>query len=228
MKIGITTAFAAACLFLAQAAAAEKTAGNISLLGDAADYSAAGAGQGAAGTQVEGALPGAPYGASGAGAIDLESGFYSRLVTSAVVAYTDTNISSYTLSFAQANPAGTTYDVFVSTWALADPYMAYYSTDAAGRPVEGLSPNTSFYNFVLANYMEGDYSAPSATTAVTAAVAPSLGSYTLADAGHNTLDLSFAGFENAPPVPALDWAVQSPALPAARRCRSGPSTTCPR
>ncbi|MEK7722006.1 MAG: fibronectin type III domain-containing protein, partial [Elusimicrobiota bacterium] len=33
---------------------------------------------------------------------------------------------------------------------------------------------------------------------------------------HNTLELSFTGFENPPPVSALDWFAQTPALPAAR------------
>ncbi len=211
-------AIAGLCLFFAQAAAAEKTAGNITVLGDAADYSAASSSMAASVYSLDGGLSGAAYDSPSdlPNNVVLESGFYSRLVGTAAPGYSGTNISSYTLSFVQSNPAGTTYDVYVSTWAMADPYMVYFTTDATGRPVEGLSPNTSYYNFVMANYMEGDYSAPIATTAVTLAVAPSSGPFTLADAGHNTLDLSFAGFENPPPVPAMDWAPQAPALPAAR------------
>jgi len=39
MKIKSLIAIAAFCLFLAQAAAAEKTAGNVTVLGDASDFS---------------------------------------------------------------------------------------------------------------------------------------------------------------------------------------------
>lgn len=217
MKMLLRTAFAALSLFFAQAAAAEKTAGNITVLGDASEFSSGALGQAGGAFVLDGALGGAAYGtSSGGGTAVLESGFYSRLVSSAAAGYSNANISSYTLSLVQANPAGTTYDVFVSTWALAEPYMLYFSTDATGRPVEGLYPNTSYYNFVLANYMEGDYSVLSATTAATLAVAPSSGAFTLADAGHNTLELSFTGFENPPPGPAAAWASQFPPLPAAR------------
>ncbi|MDD5208022.1 MAG: T9SS type A sorting domain-containing protein [Elusimicrobiales bacterium] len=216
MKTLSRTAIAAVCLFLSLAASAEKKAGNITVLGDASEFSSGALGQGGGAFALDGALGGAAYGISVAGSSELESGFYSRLVSSAAAGYSAANISSYTLSLVQANPAGTTYDVYVSTWAMADPYMVYFTTDATGRPVESLYSNTSYYNFVMANYMEGDYSAFSSTTAVTLAVAPSSGAFTLADAGHNTLDLSFAGFENTPPVPVMNWVPQAPALPAAR------------
>ncbi|MBI4350211.1 MAG: T9SS type A sorting domain-containing protein [Elusimicrobia bacterium] len=217
MKTLRCTVAAVLCLFLAQAAAAEKTAGSTTVLGDASEFSSGALGQAGGLFVLDGALGGAAYGDSAGGGVSvLESGFYSRMVSTAAPGYGNANISSYTLSFVQSNPAGTTYDIFLSTWALAEPYMAYYSTDATGRPIEGLPPNTSFYNFVLANYMEGDYSAFAATTAVTLAVAPATGTFTLADAGHNTLALSFTGFENPPPGPALDWSLQSPSLPAAR------------
>lgn len=216
MRTRIITAFAGFCLFFAQAAAAEKTAGNMTVLGDASEFSSGALGQAGGAFVLDGALGGAAYGTSSAiGSTILESGFYSRMVSSAAAAYGNTNISSYTLSFIQSNPPGTTFDVFVSTWALADPYMVYFSTDDTGRPVEGLYPNTSFYNFVQANYMDGDYSVFSATTAVTLAVKPSSGAFTLADAGHSTVDLSFTGYDNPPPGPALEWSANG-SLPAAR------------
>ena len=184
MKMLMSTAVAAVCLFFAQAAAAEKTAGNIIVLGDATEFSSGALGQAGGAFALDGALGGAAYGTSSTiGTAVLESGFYSRMVSSAAAGYLNTGISSYTLSLVQSNPAGTTYDVYVSTWALADPYMVYFTTDATGRPVESLYPNTSYYNFVMANYMEGDYSAFTSTTAVTLAVAPSTGAFTLADAG---------------------------------------------
>ena len=184
----------------------------MTVLGDAADYSSASSGQEAPGYVIDGALAGVAYSTSGAGNIGLESGFYSRLVVAPLGFDYSPQVSSYTLVWpAPANPSGTIYNLFVSTWAQADPYMVYYSTDAAGYPVEALAPNTSFYNFAIANYMEGDYSAPLSTTAVTLAAAPSTGAFTLADAGHDTLELSFAGFENSPPIPALDWSLSSSA-----------------
>ena len=217
MKMSSRTALAAFCLFFAQAAAAEKTAGNKTVLGDASEFSSGALGQAGGLFVLDGALGGAAYGtSSGGGTAVLESGFYSRMVSSAAAGYAGPGISSYTLSLVQYNPAGTTYDVYVSTWAMADPYMVYFTTDATGRPVESLYPNTSYYNFVMANYMEGDYSAFTSTTAVTLAVAPSSGAFTLADAGHNTLELSFTGFDNPPPAPAADWVSQFPSLPASR------------
>ncbi len=218
MKILRFTAVAALSLFLAQAAAAQKTAGNITVLGDETGYSAASSSQAGGGFAMEGGLGAAAFGISQSGGVELESGFYSKLVsTPGAINYAAQGISSYTLAWTDpGNPAGTTYDLFVSTWAQADPYMVYYSTDANGYPVETLAPNTSFYNFAIANYMEGDYSAPAGTTAVTFAAVPSTGAFTLTDAGHNTLGLSFAGFENPPPVTALDWTLPATPLPAAR------------
>ncbi|MGD9641626.1 MAG: kelch repeat-containing protein [Elusimicrobiales bacterium] len=211
MKALISAAAMLACLFTVQAAA-QKTAGDITVLGDAADYSSASAGQSHAdGTVLQGGLAGAAHGTQifqdMSNDIALESGFYSRLVSSAAVLdYSAQGGSSYTLVWTEqggpypANPPGTTYDFFVSTWAEADPYMVTYSTDEHGYPVEGLAPNTSYYNFLIANYMEGDYSAPASSTAVTMAVVPSTGEFTLADAGHGTLGLAFAYSGNPPPL----------------------------
>ncbi len=216
MKMLLRAAVAALCLFLAQAAAAQKTAGKMTVLGDAADFAAASSSMAASGYALDGALAGVAYSTSGAGSIGLESGFYSKLVVGMPGFDYSPGTSSYALVWAGGgNPAGTTYNLFVSTWAQADPYMVYYSTDMNGYPVETLAPNTSFYNFAVANYMEGDYSAPASTTSVTLAVAPSTGALTIADAGHNTLGLSFAGFENPPPVPDLNW-TNPINLPAAR------------
>jgi len=209
MKALISAAAMLACLFTVQAAA-QKTAGDITVLGDAADYSSVSAGQShAGGAVVQGGLAGAAHDSSHdlSGDVVLESGFYSRLVSSAAVLdYAAQGVSSYTLTWTEqsgpypVNPLGTTYDLFVSTWAEADPYMVTYSTDEHGYPVESLAPNTSYYNFLLANYMEGDYSAYASSTAVTLAAIPSTGAFTLTDAGHSTLGLVFDASGNPPPL----------------------------
>jgi len=201
------------------------------VLGDAADYSSASAGQSHAdGKVVQGGVAGAAHGSqefhSAGTDIVLESGFYSRLVSSAAFfGYAAQGISSYTLAWTDqgwpypANPPGTTYDLFLSTWAEADPYMVSYSTDEHGYPVEGLAPNTSYYNFLFANYMEGDYSAYSSSTAVTMAAVPSTGAFTLTDAGHSTLGLTFASSGNPPPFLEAAWLTALPpagTLPAPR------------
>ena len=217
-----------ACLFTVQAAA-QKTAGDITVLGDAADYSSVSAGQSHAdGKVVQGGLTGAAHGSQEfhdmSSDIVLESGFYSRLVSSAAALdYAAQGVSSYTLAWTEqggpypANPPGTTYRLFVSTWAEADPYMVTYSTDEHGYPVESLTPNTSYYNFLLANYMEGDYSASSSSTAVTLAAVPSTGTFTLTDAGHSTLGLSFSYSGNpAPRLGGWETAVPPGTLPAPR------------
>lgn len=228
MKARIIAAAMLACLFTVQAAA-QKTAGKITVLGDAADYSSASAGQSHAdGKVLQGGLTGAAHGSQEFHDIGrdivLESGFYSRLVSSAAVfGYAAQGVSSYTAAWTgqgapyPANPPGTTYDLFVSTWAEADPYMVSYSTDEYGYPVESLAPNTSYYNFLLANYMEGDYSAYASSTAVTMAVVPSTGEFTLTDAGHSTLGLAFASSGNPPPLLG-GWETAAPpgALPAPR------------
>lgn len=213
-------AAAVSVLLLAQAAAAQKKAGNITVLGDASDLSAGALNQTGGGTYaLDGALSPVAYGFPTSVPFALESGFYSRLVSSpAVFGYSGVSTGSYLNDWdaaATPNPAGTTYDLFVSSWAQPDPYMAYYAVGATGNPVETLMPSTSFYNFGYANYMDGDYAPAASTTAVTLAVTPSSGAFTLADAGHNTLNLSFAGFENPPPVYGSAWDQSAPpAFPA--------------
>lgn len=221
MKALIGAAAMLACLFTVQAAA-QKTAGDITVLGDAADYSSVSAGQSHAdGKVVQGGLAGAAHDSSQnlIDGIVLESGFYSRQVSSAATLdYAAQGVSSYTLAWTTLpNPPGTTYDLFVSTWAEADPYMVTYSTDEHGYPVESLAPNTSYYNFLLANYMEGDYSAYASSTAVTLAAVPSTGTFTLTDAGHSTLGLLFGTAGNPQPLLGA-WAAAGPAgaLPAPR------------
>ncbi|OGR41912.1 MAG: hypothetical protein A2X35_11425 [Elusimicrobia bacterium GWA2_61_42] len=203
---------------MAQTAAAEnKSAGNLAVLGDSHEFSSGSLGLAGGLYALDGAFAGVAYGTSAAGALGLESGFYSRMVSSpAAPGYSGTSTGSYALAWGGASPSGTLYELQVSTWGEADPYMAYYSTDQNGYPVESLGANTSFYNFIFSNYMEGDYSAIAATTAVTLAVTPSSGPFTLEDAGHSTISLSFAGFENPAAVSGKPWATDSLALDAAR------------
>jgi len=204
-------------LFIAQAAATVgKTADNITVLGDASEFSSGALGQAGGIFTLDGALGGVAYSSPSAGVISLESGFYSRMVGSPIVDYSNANVSGYALSLGQTNPPGTTYDIFVSTWAGVEPYMVFYSTDETGRPVESLTPNASFYNFVLANYMEGDYSPFASTTVVTLAAAVSSGSFHFDDVGHNTLNLSFSVFDNPPPVSGSAWENAPLTMPAPR------------
>lgn len=209
---------AAALLLLAQTAAAgNKSAGNMTVLGDSPEFSSGSLGAAGGLYALDGAFAGVAHSSSAAVALELESGFYSRMVSApGSPDYVGTSTGGYALAWGGANPPGTIYEMMVSTWAQADPYMAYYSTDANGYPVENLAPNTSFYNFIFSNYMEGDYSGPASTTAVTLAVAPSSGPFTLEDAGHNTINLSFAGFENPPAVSGTPWLTDSLSMPAAR------------
>ena len=213
----------AALLLLAQTAAAgNKSAGNLTVLGDSHEFSSGSLGLAGGLFSLDGAIPGIAYGVSAPGATTLESGFYSRLVsTPAATGYGTVSTAAYALAWTGSgapvnNPAGTTYGLAVSTWAQADPYMAFYTTGADGYPIETLAPNTSYYNFVYANYMEGDYSDLGSTTAVTYAATPSSGVFTFSDTGHNTLTLAFTGFENTPPYTGAPWAESgSSVLPAA-------------
>ncbi|HAT71635.1 MAG TPA: hypothetical protein DCS63_02335 [Elusimicrobia bacterium] len=208
----------AVLLLLAQTAAAEnKSAGNITVLGDSSEFSSGSLGAAGGLYALDGAFAGMAYSTSAAGVLDLESGFYSKMVVApAGPGYGGASTGGYGLAWGGANPTGTKYEMMVSTWAQAEPYMAYYTTDANGYPVENLAPNTSFYNFIFSNYMEGDYSGAVSTTAVTLAVAPSTGPFTLEDAGHNTISLSFAGFENPTAVSGTPWGTDALAMPAAR------------
>jgi hypothetical protein len=209
--------FAALLLLLAQAAAAgNKSAGNITVLGDSSEFSSAILGAAAGIYSLDGAFASVAYSSSSAGTTELESGFYSRMVSDpAPAGYAGASTSGYAMAWGGVNPAGTIYELAVSTWGQADPYMVYYSTDQNGYPVETLAPNTSFYNYVFANFMDGDYSPIASTTAVTLAVAPSSGPFTLEDAGHSTLNLSFANFENPHGVAGTPWITEGQAMPAA-------------
>ncbi|HNW43354.1 MAG TPA: hypothetical protein PKI19_02550 [Elusimicrobiales bacterium] len=220
MKIRDLTAAAMLSLLLAQGAAAIKTgADGVAVLGDGLEYSAGAVGQYHAangGTAVDGALGGVAYSSSSFDSVQLESGFYSRMVNpQANVSVDSPEISSYTLLLADQNdnPDGTSYDVFISTWNSADRYMSYRSTTGA-ELVEALFPNTSYYNFVLANYMEGDYSGLTPVTAVTHAAPVSSDTFRFADVGHNTLNLSFSAFANPGPADGAAWAQAAQSLPA--------------
>lgn len=208
---------AALLLILAQAAAAgNKSAGTVTVLGDSPEYSSGSLGAEGGLFRLDGAFAPAGPGEAAGGAAVLEGGFYSRLVQPPLSPdYAGPSTAAYTLAWGGSNPPGTTFEITVSTWAEADPYMAWYTADASGYPVESLGPNTTFYNFLFANYMDGDYSPRVSTAAVTLAVTPSSGVFTLEDAGHDTLAVSFAGFENPHGVAGLPWAPGG-ALPAAR------------
>lgn len=214
---------AAALLLTAQTAAAgNKSAGNLVVLGDSHEFSTGSLGLAGGLFSLDGAISGVAHDFPVSGIKQLESGFYSRMAAPpGTPGYVSASTWSYALGWAGngppvSNPAGTTYGIALSTWAQADPYMAYYTVGADGYPVESLLPNASYYNFIYANYMDGDYSAAVSTLAATLAVAPSSGVFTVADAGHNTLALNFTGFENTPPYAQSPWAELAAApLPAA-------------
>lgn len=212
MKTLMRTAVAAFCLFPAQAATAEKTAGKITVLGDAAEFSSGSLGLAGGLFSLDGAIPGVAHGVSAPAVKELESGFYSRLVSSpAAPSYASVSTFSYALGWIGndppgTNPAGTIYHIALSTWAQADPYMVYYTTGADGYPVEGLLPNASYYNFIFSDYMDGDYSPLSSTAAATLAAVPPSELLNFAEAGHNSVAVAFTAFENTPPYTAAPWA----------------------
>ncbi|PIU20546.1 MAG: hypothetical protein COT18_01690, partial [Elusimicrobia bacterium CG08_land_8_20_14_0_20_59_10] len=215
-KCGLT-AFAALSLFLAQAAAAEKTgAGGITVLGDGLEFSAASTGlTDGSPLLLDGALGGVAYSSSAAGTTELEAGFYSKMVAvPGTFDYSGAAASSYTLNWTASNPAGTSYDVFASTLDQVEPYMVFYSTTGTEAPIEDLYPNTSYYNFILANYMDGDYAGYSSATGVTLAAPVAEGSFRFDDAGHNAVNVSFTAFANPAPPEGGDWG-SAPDLPAA-------------
>lgn len=216
MKMMRVAAAVVLCLCLAQAAAAEKTAGNLSVLGDGMEFPAASTGlTGGASSEVDGAIGGVAYSSSSSGTTELESGFYSRMVAiPGAFDYSGASASSYTLNWTAANPAGASYDVFASTLDQVEPYMVFYSTTGTEAPIEDLYPNTSYYNFILANYMDGDYAGYSSAIGVTQAAAVAEASLRFDDAGHNALNVSFTAFANPVPPEGGDWG-SAPELPAA-------------
>lgn len=202
----VITAAAVLSLLLAQAAAAEKTAGNITVLGDGVEFCASSLGLTGGVNTVDGALAGINYASHDSGGTQLEAGFYSRMVSSPpAFGYSAASAGGYRLGWTDNNPQGVTYETFVSTWAAADPYMAYYNAAGAEQAVTGLSPNTSFYNFTLANYMDGDYSVFGATAAVTLAAAVSSSTFRFEDVGHNTINLAFTAFSNPSASELSGW-----------------------
>lgn len=213
----------AALLLLAQTAAAgNKSAGNLTVLGDSHEFTSGSLGLAGGTFSLDGAVPGVAHGVSAPAIRELESGFYSRLVSSpAAPSYAAVSTFSYALGWIGndppgTNPAGTIYHIALSTWAQADPYMVYYTTGVDGYPVESLLPNASYYNFVFADYMDGDYSALASTLSATLAAAPTSGVLSFQEAGHNSVAVAYTSFENTPPYTAAAWA-EPPgvALPAA-------------
>ncbi|HBA59398.1 MAG TPA: hypothetical protein DCZ92_00970 [Elusimicrobia bacterium] len=219
MKTLRVAAVAVLCLLLAQAAAADEKngAGGLTVLGDGMEFSAASLGltDGAATPQIiDGAIAGVAYSSSSAGAAQLESGFYSKMVSlPGTFDYSGASASSFTLNWTAANPLGTSYDVISSSWNNVEPYMVFYSTTGTEAPIQDLYPNTSYYNFILANYMDGDYAGYSSNIGVTQAAAVSSGTFRFEDSGHNALNMSFTAFANPAPVEGEPW-TQPLSLPA--------------
>lgn len=213
----------AALVLLAQTAAAgNKSAGNLTVLGDSHEFTSGSLGLAGGTFSLDGGIPGVAHGISAPAIKQLESGFYSRLVsTPGAPGYAAVSTFSYALAWAGNtwpgnNPAGTIYHIALSSRAQADPYMVYYTTGVDGYPVEGLLPNASYYNFIFADYMDGDYSGFASTTAATLAAVPPAQALNFAEAGHHSVAVAYTSFENTPPYTATGWA-EPPglALPAA-------------
>ncbi|MBU2572869.1 MAG: hypothetical protein KKH28_02175 [Elusimicrobia bacterium] len=194
-------------------AAGSKTAGNISIVDDII---------GAPAGSVD--ATGGIYSAQGfIGAVDsgqhsnspalIEAGFYSMLVSSpSFFDYNSASSGSVNTQWAAANPAGTLYQSFTST-ANIEAYFQLLGTTEYQQLVGGLAPNTSYYNFLMANYMESDYAPYVSTVAVTLSAPLSAGAFVLKDVGPGPVELAFTS-ENPGPSRLAAWAASAQSLPA--------------
>ena len=145
-----------------------------------------------------------------AGAAVVESGFYSYLLSApSVYGYSGVSTGSILFSWLDANPAGTDYTVFLSTYAGTSPYLTFQSTTAYEANFPWLAANTSYYAYLQPNYMESDFTGMVSTTAVTLSSAVPGVFLSVNDAGPRSAQFRYASFVNPGGVFNTPWSQEA-------------------
>jgi len=156
-------------------------------------------------------------GLHGGGAAVVEAGFYSYLLsTPSTYGYSGLAEESLSLSWLDANPSGTDYTVFLSTYAGTNPYLTFKSTPAYAAGFIGLGPNTTYYAYLQPNYMESDFTGMISTAAVTLSSGVMENTIAFTDVGPRSVGLRYANFKNPGAVFNTPWTQETQsALPKA-------------
>ncbi|MBI4349699.1 MAG: hypothetical protein HY553_22880 [Elusimicrobia bacterium] len=202
-------------------AAGPKSGGGITVTDDLPAGSTGGAGMSGGTVTAEGGLGQIGASTAAAAGIDVESGFFSKLVYEPQT-YSTTSFGTSSLTFTWtdavvANPAGAEYRIEVSS---ASDFTGTILSSAAYLPTaspQGLLGNTTYYGRIKTLYMEGDESAykfDALDTHLTAAYAPSSGA--IAGFGSRSARLAWDGSLNAGGDPGA-WGPAGQNLPIARQ-----------
>lgn len=194
-------------------AAGGKTAGNISIVDDLIGAPAGSVDAAGGIYSAQGFIGAVDNGQHSNSPVFVESGFYSMLVTSpSSFDFNSVATGSVNTQWSAANPAGALYQSFTST-ANIEAYFQLLGTTDYLQLVGGLALNTSYYNFLMANYMESDYAPYISTLAVTLSAPVSAGAFVLKDVGPGPVELAFTS-ENPGPSLLAAWTASTPNLPA--------------
>ncbi|MFA6435334.1 MAG: carboxypeptidase regulatory-like domain-containing protein [Elusimicrobiales bacterium] len=143
---------------------------------------------------------------------EVESGFYSYLLSSpSAYGYSGVSTGSVLFNWLDSNPAGTDYTLFLSTYAGTDPYLTFLSTPGYAADFSGLAVNTSYYAYLQSNYMESDFPAQVSTVAVTLSSAVPDAFLALNDAGPRSAQFRYASYANPGAVFNTPWAQETQA-----------------
>lgn len=142
----------------------------------------------------------------------IEAGFYSRFVSSPTLFdYSSASSDSINALWSAVNPDGTLYQAFTSTGTIGDYFQLLGTTDYQ-QLIGALGPNTTYYHYLMANYMEGDYAPYVSTAALTLSAVPSDGAFVFRDIGAGPVEFSFPS-ANPGPAGISSWASAAPNLP---------------
>lgn len=150
------------------------------------------------------------------GAFEAQSGFHSHAVsTPAAFGYVSVSSDAFGLSWLYLyDPGMADYLVLVSTTGTPAGHSFSSATYALGAGFAGLTPNTTYFAFLRAGYLESDFSEYVTTSAVTTLSMPvSSDTFVFGNVGPFSANLKFSAFGNPGPSQSAAWAAAAP-LPA--------------
>ncbi|MDO8803543.1 MAG: T9SS type A sorting domain-containing protein [Elusimicrobiota bacterium] len=204
MILSVPLAFAVFSLLTASAhTSVPKSSGTVEITDDLAAGSAGSVGLADAGGNIilSGSLGQVAVSSAGLGGIEVESGYFSKYVsTPATLGYGSVYRSSATVTGTAAtypNPSATLYEIETSSALDFSGTIIYGSSTAFPAPLTGLAGNTTYYTRLRASYM-GEDPSPYASIAlfVTLPALPSPLGFT--SVYYSSLTVAWDGTTNSP------------------------------
>ncbi|MFH1618600.1 MAG: kelch repeat-containing protein, partial [bacterium] len=198
-------------------AAGAKSFGAVSVVDDLSGASAASIGLAGGIYELTGGIGQLAAGETddGVPTVVVESGFYSKLVSTPSFAEVQSDVpNAADVNWTDPSPSGTLYLIVLSTSIDPSVFVGSQSVYASPRNFAGLFPDTTYFAHISGSYMEGDDSVATVVSSMTMAVAPS--SIYSADAGPWNARVRWPVFQNPAPSTFSSWTSQASDLPSAR------------